>query len=148
MRYLVQHLINAATFRPDNAPEYFDPDQPNEAKPLEKLLFRYVRRSGRPENEDAVMRVAYTVGAVAERFDLKLHRNNEPSRNKQVPKARSACDVVAAANAKLRLVPNSYSGVRNCLERSAISEIHLEEGRLQGKADRKLANKLATTDDR
>lgn len=121
--------------------------QPDGTASQDAPLFRYVRRSGRPENQGAVVRVAYTVGAVAARFGLRLHRNNEPSGNKKVPNLRSACDVVAAASAKLRLVPSSYSGVRDCLERSTISEAILEEGSLRGRADRKLANKLATTDE-
>ena len=146
VRIIVQRLIDAARFHPDNAPDIFDPDKPGGTALLDTPLFRYVRQSGRPENKDAVVRVAYTAGAVAVRFDIKLYRNNEPSRNKSVPSIRSACDVVAAANAKLGLVPSSYSGVRNCLGRNSIAEIHLEDGKLMGKADRKLANKLATTD--
>ncbi len=139
VRSAVQALIDVARFPPGNAPEIFDPDQPGDVMLLDAPLFRFVNRRGRPQNPETAAAVAFAVGAVCARFDMKKSRNAAPSPYRESQDTKSACDVVAAANQSLRLQPASYSGVRDCLERGYGCELISEEGRLRGAADRKSA---------
>lgn len=73
VRMVVQRLIDAATFHPDNSPETYDPDQPGGTMPLDAPLFRYVRQRGRPENQDE-----YFCSWVKELREIHLFGHSDP----------------------------------------------------------------------
>ena len=153
VRIMVQGLLDAVDFRAKDRPDEYDPEADRPA-PTSQLsmpppIFRFSRERGadaRPEHEIAAL--SFTLGAVMTRFELKLYRNAQPKPNKPLDGKVSACDAVAAANARLGRNPLTYSALRKVIgdanrrvndgegKKLNSSNPAMEEGKLQGELDR------------
>lgn len=139
--WAVQSLLDAAQFPVGNRPDEYDPDVMVSACSLDAPMFRFTCKAGRPVNGRGAGKIAYVVGAVVGRFDLNTSRNAEPARHKPLDGKISAIDAIVEAQRRRKRTPNSFSGVRNCVERSEQENDLFEEGRQRGIADaRSVAN--------
>jgi predicted CopG family antitoxin len=154
VRSAVQALIDTAQFPPNNRPVAHPYDQGLGRIPFETPLFRYEIKDGRPTDVDGAVRNAFTVSAVAARFDLHTYRNDERSRNTTKPRLMSAIDIVAEAYKKLekshthlKIGQETYSGVRNSYARGLKLGNFETDGRALGTSEKELAIKMATTEE-
>ena len=127
-----QSLLDVAQFPATNRPEEYDPETVVGAPNLDAPLFRFVRKAGRPVNKRGAIDIAFAVGAVVGRFGLTTSRNAEPAPHKPLNGKISAIDAVVEAQMRRHRIPNSYSGIRDCVERSEQAKDAFEEGRLLG----------------
>ncbi len=135
VKWAVQSLLDAAQFPLDNRPDEYDPDALENEPRVDVPVFRFVRRAGRPFDEHGAMVIAFTVGAVMERFGLSKSRNVAPKLHKPLDGKVSAIDAVAEAQKRRKLMPNSESGVRRCVGTNGVTALSFEDGRLRGAAD-------------
>lgn len=139
--WAIQMLLNAAQFPVGNRPDEYDPDAMVSAPSLDAPLFSFTCKAGRPVNERGASEIAFAVGAVVGRFGLNTSRNAEPAPHKPRDGKVSAIDAVVEAQRRRNRTPNSFSGVRNCVERSEQAKDAFEEGRHYGLAEaRTVAN--------
>ena len=130
VKIAVQGIIDAAKFSPENRPDEYDHDDTASALASEPDLpppiFRFVCSVGAdpraPEKEAALL---YTLGEVMSRYELKLYRNVQPKTHKPLDGKISACDAVAAANARLGQTPATYSALRKMV---GASNHRIEDG--------------------
>lgn len=145
VRTAVQALIRVARFPPNNAPEIHQKDPGSKRVPFKTLLFDYHPKVGRPTSIAGTEAIFFTVTAVAARFNFTVYEN-PTSQDSENPKALSAMGVVAKANAKLKLTPNRYSGVRTSYKRGLAMGLPQTDGSVRGTYDKKFANKQAMTE--
>lgn len=120
VRRLVQTILDASNFPPDNQPLEYDPDAPTKPSDPDLRVFAYIHnRRGRPRgrqyDDDAI---AYTIGAVVGCFSLQTHPASF-SRDVNGERNPSAIEVVAEAQIRRKRYPMSVDGVRKAFARSA-----------------------------
>ena len=153
VRIMVQGLLDSADFPADNRPEEYSPSE-EVHKPVSEFwipsqIFQFQRSVGaKTRSEHEIAALSFAVGAVMTRFELTLYRN---AQSKCVTKNEcnfSACDAVAAANARIGKAPNTYDALRKVIgkanhkvydengRKQRSSNPALEEGKLRGRLDK------------
>ncbi|MFZ0098582.1 MAG: hypothetical protein WAK98_08870, partial [Gemmobacter sp.] len=117
VRWAMQVVLNAATFKKENEPPIYDPASTTHPKDPDLRIWRYVRKApGRPsEPAYSDEAIAFTVGEIAAHFDLDVFPNKSPAPNSS--RRPTAIEVLVAAQGADRRNrnPRSIEGVEHAL---------------------------------
>lgn len=119
VRWVMQVVLNAASFKKENEPPTYDPESSEHPADPDLRIWRYVRKApGRPsEPAYSDAGIAFTVGEIAGRFDLDVFPNKSLAPNSS--RRPTAIEVLVAAQGVDRRNgnPRSIDGVEHALNR-------------------------------